>query len=115
MGRGVTVLEGYGELVAEGVGVENSRSETDIVDTGTEVRNCMEFPAATGTAASGDDNVRGAGVVKITGTSTETQQQQTVVTQSDSRVNSEFPILRILNFLGLEQRRCYPRFLEKIQ
>jgi hypothetical protein len=71
----------------------------------------MEFPAATGTAASGDDTVR-AGVVKITGTSTETQQQQTVVSDS-SRVNSEFPILRILNFLGLEQRGCYPGFLGK--
>jgi hypothetical protein len=28
-------------------------------------------------------------------------------------VNSEFPILRILNFLGLEQRGCYPGFSGK--
>ena len=59
------------------------------MDTGTEVRNCMEFPAATGTAASGDDNVR-AGVVKITGTSTETQQQSI---KSDSRVKTQESIL----------------------
>jgi hypothetical protein len=54
------------------------------VDTGTEVRNCKEFPAATGTEASGDDTVR-AGVVKITGTSTETQQQSSSIQRESSQ------------------------------